>query len=399
MATKFVVILPDGMADEPVKALNGKTPLEVANTPNLDWLVQHGQAGRCHTVPAGMSASSDIACMSVLGYDPRQYHTGRAPLEAARQGIRLKPNQVAFRCNLVTVSDGKMSDYSAGHITTDEADQIIHSLNDTFATTQRRFYTGVSYRHILVIENGHAAKVACAPPHDIAGEPVDRHWPRGQNAQVFKQLMEASVEVLRDHPVNQARRAAGKAPATTIWLWGQGTATNLPSFQSRFGVTGGMITAVDLLKGLAVLMGLDLIEVPGATGYLDTDYAAKARYALEALTTRDFMFVHVEATDEAGHIGDVQAKIQAIESVDKRVIGPILEGLKSFGRYRVLVLPDHPTSVERRCHITAPVPFVLYDPSQPSNGIAAFTESAMAASSLVIEHGHTLMGQLLGRSS
>jgi 2,3-bisphosphoglycerate-independent phosphoglycerate mutase len=345
---KYLVILGDGMADEPV--LNGKTPLEVANTPWMDRIAAEGAMGMVRTIPEGCEAGSDIANLGLLGYDPRSYYTGRGPLEAASRGIRLARSDIAYRCNLVTVEEGVMADFSAGHITSTEGEQLLTSLAGSIPAVS--FYPGISYRNILVVHGGGGAKTV--PPHDIVGEVIDPYLPSGKDAGILRSCMEKSTEQFAHHPVNRARVADGKPPATQVWPWSGGTYPSLPSFRERFGMNGGVISAVDLLQGIARCAGMEVIIVPGATGYLDTDYQAKARFALAALETLDFLYVHVEAPDEAGHLGNADEKVAAIERVDE-MIGTILKQFSGV----VAVLPDHPTPLLLKTHTADPVPFAI----------------------------------------
>jgi len=399
---KTIVLIPDGMTDEPIGTLGGRTPLEAACTPNMDGIARAGLTGWVQTVPDGMKPSSDVACMSILGYDPARYHPGgRAPLEAASLGLRLQPGEVAFRCNLVTVADGKLTDYSAGHITSAEAKQLIETLDQALGGEDGRFHAGVSYRH-LWLTRGHAG-AQCTPPHDIQGQAIDSYFPSGDGAAELGRLMRESVRVLADHPVNRARVAKGESPANMVWLWGQGTAPQLPSFRERFGKSAGIITAVDLLRGIGRLTGLEVIDVPGATGYFDTDYEGKAKAALEALKRHDLVFLHVEATDEAGHIGNVEKKIEAIEAVDMLVLGTLLDGLERRAdrrawpwrlRWRLLMLPDHITSCAKQTHVAGPVPFVIAGPGIRPNGATGYNERAVPASGVRIDEGHRLLDYL-----
>lgn len=390
---KFLILIPDGMTDEPIPSLGGKTPLEAARTPNMDRLAREGLTGWVKTVPDGMKPSSDVACMSIIGYDPQRYHTGRAPLEAASLGIRLTPQQVAFRCNLVTVADGKLTDYSAGHITSEEAQQLIGTLERALGGAAGRFHAGVSYRHLWLTQGHLNAK--CTPPHDIQGQPIEGFFPTGDGSDALARLMRDSVSVLKDHPVNRARVAKGEAPASMIWLWGQGTAPQLPSFKERCGLSAGIITAVDLLRGIGRLTGLEIIEVPGATGYFDTNYQGKAEYALEALKRHDLVFLHVEATDEAGHVGNVEEKITAIEAVDRIVLGTLLPGLARLPRWRLLMLPDHMTSCAKKTHVAGPVPFVIAGSGVRAGGAATAYNERGVPRSTVREAGHQLLDDVL----
>ena len=299
---KYVVVLPDGVADVPIKELGNKTPLEVAKHPNMDWIAREGITGWAHTIPTGFPPGSDVGCMSVFGYDPHTYYTGRAPLEAAAQGITLDPDHVAFRCNTVTIEDGVMKDYSAGHIESAESAQLVKAVNEQLGRDGIRFYSGVSYRHLMVIAGAEFAKTQCTPPHDISGKPTASYAPKGPGAQRLGELLCKAAGILKDHPVNQRRIAQGKPPANQLWFWGQGTAAKFPPFQQQYGLKGACISAVDIVRGLAALVGFDIIKVPGITGYFDTNYKGKAEYALKALDDHDFVLVHIEPTDEAGHM-------------------------------------------------------------------------------------------------
>ena len=390
---KYILVVPDGVADRPIPELGNETPLEKAETPNLDAIVRKGFLGRIENVPKTLPSGSDVACMSLLGYDPRLYYTGRAPLEAASLNIPLSKEQVVFRCNLVTLEQGKMKDYSAGHISSEEAKAMISTLQEKLGGNGFQFYAGVQYRHLLVTPR--FGKVECTPPHDIAGKKFESHYPQGEGAEELRLLMEKSQKILADHPVNQKRRQSGKDPATSIWLWGQGTKPTLPSFRSQYGLEGGVISAVDLVRGVGRSVGLEVIDVPGATGYFDTDYAAKARYGVEALKKKDFVFIHVEATDEAGHMGDAALKVKAIEDFDARLVGTLLKGLRAVKTFRLLLLPDHTTATALRTHTHDPIPFVVFGEGVRGNGLSRFTEREAEKSALQIPEGHTLMGKFL----
>jgi len=397
--TKYLILLGDGMGDYPIPRLRNRTVLEAAHTPNMDFIAQHGILGQVQTVPVSLVPGSDVANLSILGYDPRACYTGRAPLEAASIGVSLGPCDVAFRCNFVTLEDGNMKDFSAGHISTAEARALIQELDSRLGSAEFQFFCGTSYRHLLVWRGG-LERMLCTPPHDISGQPIDSHLPTGEGADRLLELMNRSQEILRDHPVNQARTAKGSPPATSIWLWGQGRAPKLPSFQEKYGKSGAIISAVDLLKGIGRYLGLEVIEVPGATGYLDTNYAGKADYALEAFLEHDFVYVHVEAPDEAGHNGDLKAKIQAIEDFDRLVVGTVLNKISQFNSFRIMVLPDHPTPVAVRTHTSEPVPFAIF----PSNGAEPVDKTMKrkfnehdAKSGIFIPEGHMLMDFFLQR--
>ncbi len=364
---KFIVLVGDGMADRPLKSLGYKTCLQKAETPNMDWLATYGETGIARTVPAGIEPGSDVANLSILGYDPAKYYSGRAPIEAEYRGIDLGRDDVAFRCNLVTLEfpeigsrdRAMMKDFSAGHISTPEASLLIRSLDSELGGPDIRFYHGMSYRHLMIWKNG-KDRVACTPPHDISDRKVERYLPSGKGADTLNDLMERSVDILTKHSVNQKRFRKGLSPANSIWFWGQGKKMPLPQFKDKYGLKGALISAVDLTKGLGLCAGFDIIKVKGATGYIDTNYIGKARAALRALNKYDIVYVHVEAPDEAGHNGDVNAKIQAIEDFDSKVVGTILKGVGKFGEHRILLMPDHYTPIKVKTHTGEPVPFALY---------------------------------------
>jgi 2,3-bisphosphoglycerate-independent phosphoglycerate mutase len=368
---KYVILLGDGMADHPIDSLGGKTPLQAANKPNMDLVARQGRTGLVRTVPDGLPPGSDVANLSVLGYDPHKYYSGRAPLEAAAMGVHLAKDDIAFRCNFVTVTNGLMEDYSAGHISSVEGTELIKSLMPLMPGG--RLYPGVSYRNLLVLKAG--AEAVCTPPHDIMDQPFEDYLPRGKDSELLIELMEATRPVLASHPVNKKRIADGKKPANMIWLWGQGGAPSMPTFQERFGLRGAMISAVDLLKGIGTYAGLEVIDVPGATGDIDTNYAGKVQAALEALTHLDFVYLHVEAPDEAGHEGDVELKVKAIELFDQNVVGPMVQGLKESGEdWRALLLPDHATPTSLRTHTREPVPFAMMGNGVEPDGAKSFDE-------------------------
>lgn len=387
---KYLVLIPDGSADDPRLELGGLTPLQAARTPNFDRLAREGLVGLSRTIPDGFPPGSDVANLCVLGYDPHLYYTGRAPLEAASLGIELDDGDVAFRCNLVFVEEGVMKDFSAGHIDTDTATGLISFLQENLGTGGATFYPGLSYRHIMV-SRGKALEAQCTPPHDISGKPYEAYLPSGNGGSWLRGLMEVSTRLLADHPLNLKRISEGKTPANMIWLWGQGTAPKMPTLEKRFGLTGSVISAVDLVKGLGKNAGLEVIEVPGATGWLDTDYEAKARYALKELGSRDFVYVHVEAPDEASHSGDSAAKVEAIERFDSLLLGTLLEGLAEYPEYRILIMPDHATPLAIKTHNMEPVPFLVFDPSRRGDRDQGFDEVSAAASQLRFENGWELM--------
>lgn len=357
---KYMVIVPDGAADYPLEELEGKTPLEAAFTPNMDFIAKNGVCGTALTIPSGMAAGSDVANFSLLGYDPRIYYTGRGPLEAASLGVELEEGEFAFRCNLITVDGGRLVDYSADHITTEEARILVQELSKELSGDGIDFYPGMSYRHILKLR-GDFHHTNCQPPHDVTGYPLEEVFPSGPGSDTLLQLIHRSWEVLRDHPINQKRLLEGRRPANSIWPWGQGRSPQLPTLQERYGITGAVITAVDLIKGLGLYAGMRVEEVPGATGYYNTDYAAKALYGIKDLYHYDLVFIHIEAPDEAGHEGDVEQKIKALEEIDKKIVGALLNEISRISEdFRILVAPDHLTPIPVRTHVPAPVPFALY---------------------------------------
>lgn len=392
---KYALILPDGAADEPVRELGGRTPLEAARTPNIDWIATSGRQGTVVTVPRGWAPGSDVATLSVLGYDPLRYHTGRAPIEAAARRIHVERGSKVFRCNLVTIADGRMADFAAGHIRQAEAERIIGDLNERLGDWRIRFYPGVSYRHLMVLRDAETVRPKCTPPHDIPGEPVRAYLPTGRGSRLIRRIMKDAQALLADHEVNQVRCELGENPATGIWLWGAGRPPRLPRFKERFGLAGAAVAAVDLIRGIAVCLGWRLIDVPGATGYLDTDYDAKGRAAAEALDAYDLVAVHVEAPDEAGHNGDADAKVLSLERIDEAIVGPVLDKLRRFDRWRVLVAPDHPTPVGTRTHSPVPPPFCMAGTGVASRLAMPFSEANAAASDLKIDPGHILMEYFL----
>jgi 2,3-bisphosphoglycerate-independent phosphoglycerate mutase len=405
---KYIILLGDGMAGYPMTELGGKTTLEYARTPNMDYMARAGKLGRARTVPKGMAPGSDVANLSVLGYDPAKYYTGRAPLEAASIGVPLGPDDVAYRCNLVTLkavdrsAGGSascrrcfMEDFSAGHITTEEARALIADIDRDLGGGDVRFYPGVSYRHLMVWKGG-KDKLECIPPHDITGREIADYMPVGEGGEFINGLMKRSMEVLEGHEVNRARVEAGKLPANSIWLWGQGKRPSMPPFKERYGLTGAMISAVDLLKGIATILGFRIINVPGATGYIDTNYKGKAEAALDALRDVDFVYVHVEAPDEAGHGGNLEHKIKAIEDFDEKVVGTVIERLKEEKGFRVLVMPDHPTPISVKSHTSDPVLFAVWEPGRDGDGgDKAYNERSAMLSPLMFEDGWKLMEYLI----
>ena len=406
---KYIILLGDGMADRPHAELGGKTCLEAAKTPNLDQLATLGQVGMVNTVPEGFPPGSDVANLTVMGYDPRKFYTGRSPLEAASIGVALGPDDVAFRCNLVTLritgkpSAGRgrraiMEDFSAGHITTEEARLLIEEIDSKLGDDRIRFYPGVSYRHLMVWKGG-KDKLECTPPHDIQDKDIQDYLPCGEGDETVNSLMEASTSILLANPVNKARLEKGKRVANSIWLWGQGKRPSMPTFREKYGMEGAMISAVDLTKGIGIYAGFEVVNVPGATGWIDTNYVGKAEHALWALKTKDIVYVHVEAPDEAGHTGDLKNKMKAIEDFDEFVVGNIIHGMKQFDEYRILVLPDHPTPLEIRTHSNEPVPFAIYDNRKERQGAPVSYNEKIGElkESLKFEEGYRLMDYFLGK--
>lgn len=398
---KFIVLLGDGMSDEPLSELGGRTPLAKADTPNMDALARQGEIGMVHTVPEGFHPGSDVANLSVFGYDPRTCYTGRSPLEAASMGIELGPDDVAFRLNLVCLTPhyGKiyMEDFSAGHISTSEAGELIRELDKELGGGPFEFHAGVSYRHLMVWRGGRDDMVF-TPPHDLTGQSIENDLPRGEGAQELVNLMNSSQLLLNNHPVNVRRESRRQLPANSIWLWGHGKVPQMSTFAERFGINGAVVAAVDLIKGIGMYAGLDIIKVPGATGYLDTNYRGKAEYALKALETRDFVYLHVEAPDEASHAGQVDEKIRAIESFDREVVGPVRKGLEKMGPHRILLMPDHPTPVKKMTHTDDPVPFVLFDSSDTDSGnsrVRGYNEEAAQRVGNIEVDGFRLIEKLI----
>jgi len=392
---KYVVICPDGGADWPIAALGNKTPFEAGNLPNLARMAAEGTVGRAMHIPPGMDNGSDICCMSLLGFDPAKHHTGRAPLEAKSLGVELGAEDVAVRCNTVTIEDGVMIDFTAGHIKTEESRQLIELMETNFGGDGQHFYPGVSYRHLLVIRKPGGINAACTPPHNITGKPVENYLPKGEDAAPLLELMEKSKPLFAAHPVNAARVKTSESPATQVWLWGQGLRPSLPLFKDVYGLSGAMISAVDLLRSLGMYLELEVLKVPNITGYIDTDYAAKGRYAIDALQTHDLVFVHVEAPDECGHQGDAPNKVAALEKIDSDIVGPILNSsFAQSGELRVLVCPDHPTPVALKTHATEPSPFVAWGPGFAAGGLR-YNEQQARLSKVFVERGYELMGRFI----
>ncbi|MGB9930096.1 MAG: cofactor-independent phosphoglycerate mutase [Methanosarcina sp.] len=394
---KYAILIGDGMADYPIKELGNKTILQVARTPAMDYIAAHGKTGLAKTIPEGFSPGSDIANMSILGYDPAIYYSGRAPLEAASMGVALADDDVAFRCNLITIERGRIKDYSAGHISSDEAKILIETLDSELGREELRFYPGISYRHLMVTRKNLGIETVSTPPHDITGKRVRDYLPDGKDGEFFSELIEDSKLVLELHPVNLKRIEEGKNPANSIWVWGQGHAPTFTPFEKLYGKTGAIISAVDLLKGIGVYAGLDVIEVPGATGYLDTNYEGKASAAIEVLKKKDLVFVHIEAPDEAGHEGSIEKKLQAVEDFDSRIVSPILEHARASNEaFTILVLPDHPTPISLKTHTWDPIPFAIYRTDiVDSDETRVFDEESVKKGAFGIVKGSDLIGMLV----
>lgn len=399
---KYVIVIPDGCADEPQEELGGKTPLEAANTPAMDEVASLGIVGRANHTPAHLTAGSAVANMSLFGYDPVSNFTGRAPLEAAAQGIELGPYDWAIRCNLVTIEDQIMRDFTADHITSDQAKELLAAAQEKIEDQHMEFAPGVSYRNLLLFR-GNADQTSpfsnetrSTPPHDLTDKSVNNDFPRGPGSDLLSRIMNDSFDWFADHEVNRSRIANGRLPATNLWLWGLGQRPQLPLFNDLFGKSGAMITAVDLLRGLACLLGWDRIEVPGATGYTDTDYGAKGRFGIETLDKYDIVCVHVEATDEASHEGDVAAKIKALERIDADIVAPMLDKLKTLDEWRMMVTPDHPTFIRTKTHSHGDVPFAICGTGVDTDEFVAYSETSAANSQLAFDRGCELMPFFIG---
>lgn len=400
---KYLVMLCDGMADEPNEALGNSTPMEKANKPCMDSLAAKAEVGIVKTVAEGLKPGSDVANLSVLGYEPAVYYSGRSPLEAASIGIDLKDTDVTLRCNLVTLSDDEdyenktILDYCADDISSEEAKILIEYIQEKLGNDVFRFYPGVSYRHCLVWSNGNPHPGVLTPPHDITGKVITDYIPKGEAVDELYDLMKKSYDLLKDHPVNQARIARGKRPANSIWLWGEGTKPLLDNFSEKFGIKGSMISAVDLLKGIAICAGMNSVDVDGATGYLDTNFDGKCKAAIEEFKNgADLVYVHVEAPDECGHRGEIENKVKAIEMIDEHILGPVVEFLKGYDDFAVLVCPDHPTPLSIRTHTSTPVPYLIYDSKNEINsGVKVFCEKKARETGNYIEKGFTMMNYFL----
>jgi 2,3-bisphosphoglycerate-independent phosphoglycerate mutase len=398
---KYIVLLGDGMSDEKIGELGGKTPLQAARTPNMDFMAKRGRLGLVKTVPEGLPPGSDVANLSVFGYDPADCYTGRSPLEAASMGVSLGPDDVAFRVNLVNLQPcaGKlyMSDYSAGHISSEDGRELAEALQKQLGNDEFQFYPGVGYRHLMVWRNG-KDKISATPPHDITGKEILAFLPQGDGAEGLINLMNSSQLLFFNHPQYKRRAEKGETPANSIWLWGHGKSPRMATFADKFGLSGAVISAVDLIKGIGVYAGLDIINVPGATGYIDTNYSGKADAALQALQNHDYVYLHVEAPDEASHSGNLQDKIKAIEQFDSLVVGPVMDGIRRLGQYRILCAPDHPTPVSLMTHTSDPVPFILYGGEEKANdGVTGYDEVSAASTGLFVAEGCRLINMMMAK--
>lgn len=403
MNKKYIVVLGDGMADEPIEELGHKTPLQVANKPTIDELAKNGEIGLVYTIPEGMPPGSDTANLSVMGYNPKEYYTGRSPLEAVSMGITMQDRDISFRCNLVTLTedesdykDKKILDHSADEISTEEAEILIKSIHEAFSNESISFFPGVSYRHALIWANG-STNVKLIPPHDILERTIGAHMPKGDHADIIYEMMEKSYAILENHPINIKRKERGLKPANSIWIWGEGTKPILPSFEEKYGLKGSMISAVDLLKGIAIAADMESINVEGATGNIHTNFDGKAKACIDALNNGyDFVYLHLEAPDECGHRGEMKNKIKSIELIDRKIVAPIVKVLDKKGwDYRMMILPDHPTPLSIRTHTSNPVPYTIYDNTREEGSGLAYTEMDATMSGHCIREGHKLMDYFL----
>ncbi len=399
---KYAVVLYDGMADYPVPALDGKTPMMLAKKPLFDSLAKKAEVGLVKTVNDALKPGSDVANMSVMGFDPMKYYTGRSPLEAVSIGVKLKDDDVTLRCNVVTLSDEEryedktMVDYSAGDISSEEAAEIIKTVEEAFGSDKYKYYSGVSYRHCLVVSEGTTDLGNMTPPHDISGRVVGEYLSTSENAKELVGMMKRSYDLLKNHPVNLKRVAEGKRPANSIWLWGEGNKPILPTFESLYGLKGSVISAVDLLKGIGISAGMSTPDVEGATGYIDTNFRGKAECALKELEDgKDFVYIHIEAPDECGHRNEPENKIRSIELIDELVLAPLLEGLEKYDDYKIMILPDHPTPIVTKTHARDPVPYMIYHKSKPASGVDTINEDTAKATGNFIENGAELMPKFL----
>lgn len=401
---KTLVLLCDGMADYPVKELGDKTPMGASVTPNMDKLAKKSYMGLVKTVADNMKPGSDVANLAVLGYDPQVYYSGRSPLEAGSIGIDMKPTDVSFRCNLVTLSDETdyadktILDYCADDISTAEAKEIVKTLAEHFNNDEFQLYAGVSYRHCLIWDNGTTDVGTLTPPHDITGKPIKDYIPAHPNAKKLYDMMVESYDVLKDHPVNKAREAKGLRPANSMWFWGEGTRKPLMPFEEKYGLKGSMISAVDLLKGIGKFSGMNVVDVEGTTGYIDTNFEGKAQAAIDEFKKgQDFVYVHVEAPDECGHRHEIENKKKSLELIDEKILGPVLEALEEYDDYKVLIMPDHATPLELRTHTNDPIPFLMYHKNGEVEGKDEFTEQTCKETGVYIEDGHNILEKFLAR--
>ena len=399
---KYVVVLYDGMADYPVPALGGKTPMMCAKKPNMDYLAQRSEVGLIKTVADGLKPGSDVANMSVMGFDPMKFYTGRSPLEAASIGIDMKPSDVSLRCNLVTLSEDDkpyeektIEDYCADDISTEEAEEIIKTIEEELGTDEFKFYSGVSYRHCLIWANGTTDLGTMTAPHDITGKVITDYLSPAENAKPLIEMMKKSYDILKDHPVNIARKAQGKRPANSIWLWGEGTRPAMQSFEEIFGIKGSVVSAVDLIKGIGDCAKMEVAEVEGATGYLDTNFEGKANAALDLLERNDLVYIHFEAPDECGHRNEPENKVKAIEMIDSRVLPILFDGLKKYDDYKIMILPDHPTPIVTRTHASDPVPYLIYHKNNEITGVDTINEETAKATGNYIDFGPSIMPHFL----
>ena len=399
---KYVVVLYDGMADYPVPALDGKTPMEVAKKPNMDFLASKGEVGLVRTVAKGLKPGSDVANMSVMGFDPMKYYTGRSPLEAASIGIDMSPSDVSLRTNLVTLSQDDLpyeqktiEDYCADDISTEEASVLIEEVQKQLGTDEFTFYKGVSYRHCLIWKNGTTELGKMTPPHDITGKVITEYLSTSENAKPLIEIMKKSYDILKDHPINLERIKNGKRPANSIWLWGEGKRPALAPFEKIFGIKGSVVSAVDLIKGIGGCAEMEVADVDGATGYIDTNFEGKAKAGLELLERNDLVYIHFEAPDECGHRNEPENKVRAIEMIDERVLPILFDGLKKYDDYKIMILPDHPTPIVTRTHASDPVPYLIYHKNDEKNGVSSINEKTAEATGVFIEHGPDIMKHFL----
>ncbi len=399
---KYVVLLCDGMADYPVPELNNQTPMQKAKKPNMDKLAKTATVGLCKTVADGLKPGSDVANLSVLGYDPKIYYSGRSPLEAGSIGIDMLDTDVSLRCNLVTLTDEEnyadktIVDYCAGDISTEEAKVLIDYLAEHFNNEEFALYSGVSYRHCLIWNNGILDLGSLTPPHDITGKPIKEYLPAHPNAKKLLDMMEKSYELLKEHPLNKEREARGERPANSMWFWGEGVRKPLTSFEEKYGLKGSMISAVDLLKGIGKFSGMKVVNVAGATGYLDTNFEGKAQACIDELASgQDFVYIHVEAPDECGHRYEIENKVKAIELIDEKILGPVLEALEDYDDYKVLIMPDHATPLCLKTHTNDPIPYMIFHKNKPAVGVDCLCEESAKEAGNYIEIGHTVMDRFV----